>query len=141
MSRIYWDTMLFIYWIEDHPLHASRVLEIFESMERRGDSLCTSMFTVGEILIAPLKRRDAEAADQLRSFFRTTTVDLVPFTDITAEHYAAIRAAHRVLPADAIHLATAAQSSVNLFLTNDQRLRALTIPGIDFIAGMDVDLF
>jgi predicted nucleic acid-binding protein len=46
-----------------------------------------------------------------------------------------------VAPADAIHLAAAAHSGVNLFLTNDEKLQRLVIPGIDFIAGLDVNLF
>jgi hypothetical protein len=45
-----------------------------------------------------------------------------------------------VSPPDAIHLASAAHASVDLFLTNDRRLQGLVIPGIDFIAGMDVNL-
>jgi len=62
-------------------------------------------------------------------------------TNQTAEHYADIRAGNRVSPADAIHLASAAEADVNLFLTHDHRLRGLVIPGIHFIAGMDTDLF
>ena len=54
---------------------------------------------------------------------------------------ARIRAENRVSPPDAIHLASAAQAGVELFLTNDHRVRGLVIPGIDFIAGMDVNLF
>jgi hypothetical protein len=54
---------------------------------------------------------------------------------------ARIRANNRVSPADAIHLASAAQSGVNLFLTNDRVLPKLVISGIDFIAGLDVNLF
>src|SRR5580693_2033307 len=31
MSRIYWDTMLFVYWLEDHPLYAKRVRHILSA--------------------------------------------------------------------------------------------------------------
>lgn len=51
------------------------------------------------------------------------------------------RAGHRVSPADAIHLACAASAGIDLFLTNDHRLLPLIIPGIHFIANMDVNLF
>jgi predicted nucleic acid-binding protein len=141
VSRIYWDTMLFVYWIEDHPDHAGRVQAIFEKMEERGDSLCTSAFTLGELLAGPLKTGAADIAERIRGFLRSPAVQLMPFTEATAERYATIRALHRVSPADAIHLASAAQEGVDLLLTNDQRLRGLTIPGIHFIAGMNVDLF
>lgn len=35
MSRIYWDTMLFVYWLENHPVHAKRVQHILSKMEER----------------------------------------------------------------------------------------------------------
>jgi len=38
-------------------------------------------------------------------------------------------------------LASAAEAGVDLFLTNDRQLPGLVIPGIQFIAGMGVNLF
>ena len=61
------------------------------------------------------------------------------FTPETADQYAGIRANHHVSPADAFHLACAPLTGVDLFLTND--LQGPAIPGIHFIAGMDVNLF
>jgi len=46
-----------------------------------------------------------------------------------------------VSPADAIHLACAANAGIDLFLTDDDRLHSLALPGIHFIAGMNVNLF
>lgn len=141
MSRIYWDSMLFVYWLEDHPVHAARMDRIREWMEMRGDTLCTSAFTVGEVLTGLYRSGAIEAASRIREAFRSPRIELIPFTPDTADHYAAIRGNHRVSAADAIHLASAAQAGVDLFLTNDQRLRPLAIPGIHFIAGLDVKLF
>jgi hypothetical protein len=39
MSRIYWDTMLFVYWIEDHPRYANRIRQLLLKMETRRDQL------------------------------------------------------------------------------------------------------
>jgi uncharacterized protein len=141
LSRIYWDSMLFIYWLEDHPQHAARMHRIHECMEARGDRLCTSVFTVGEVLNGLYKRDALEIASQVREAFRSPQIELIPYTPETADSYARIRAGHRVSPADAIHLASAANGGVDLFLTNDHRLQPLVIPGINFIAGMDVNLF
>jgi len=141
MSRIYWDTMLFVYFIEEHPEHTSRVREILAAMSRRRDSLCTSVFTIGEVLTGPYKKGSVELASQVKESIRPPRVELLPFNAETAERYARIRAENRVSPADAIHLASAAHAGVDLFLTNDRRLPRLVIPGIDFIAGMDVNLF
>ena len=141
MSRIYWDSMLFVYWIEDHPDHAARMNQIRTRMEVRRDTLCSSVFTVGEVLTGFYKRGALEMAAQIRNAFLSPQIEMIPFTPETADQYARIRGNQRVSPADAIHLASAAQAGVDLFLTNDHRLQRLTIPGIQFIAGMDVNLF
>jgi predicted nucleic acid-binding protein len=141
MSRIYWDTMLFVYWLEDHPLYAKRVRHILSKMEQRQDKLCTSSFTVGEILVGPYKMGATEMAKQIRDVFSTPLVEVIPYTLETADFYARIRAHHGVSPADSIHLACAAQARTDLFLTNDTALVGKVIPGIQFIAGLDSNLF
>lgn len=137
MSRIYWDTMLFIYFLEGEPQFGSRVREIHQEMIRRGDTLCTSVFTVGEILVGPQKMKDSAKTKELRDYFESDEIELIPFTTNTAELYSRIRADNSTLPADAIHLASAAEARSDLFLTNDKKLQRLNVPGIKFIAGLD----
>lgn len=139
-SRIYWDTMLFIYWIEEHPEHAGRVQRILARMEARGDQLCSSAFGVGELLAGAARQDDRELADAIRQALRPPHVELLPFDTAAAERYAEIRGRQRVSPPDAIHLACAASAGVDLFLTNDARLIRLDVPGIRFIAGLDAPL-
>jgi predicted nucleic acid-binding protein len=115
--------------------------ELHEQVERRGDTLCTSIFSLGEILTGLYKRGAEGAATRTREILRPPLVELIPFTAETSERFARIRAAYHVSPADAIHLASAAQYGVNLFITNDRRLSKLAVRGIDFIAGLDVNLF
>jgi predicted nucleic acid-binding protein len=140
MSRIYWDSMLFIYWLEDHPVHAPRVKTLYEWMEQRGDTLCASAFSVSEVLAGPYQRNATTLIADIHQLFRPPEIELIPFTVQTADRFARIRARHSVSPADAIHLASASEARANLFLTNDKRLSRLTVEGIDFIAGMDINL-
>lgn len=140
MSRIYWDTMLFVYWIEEHPRYAQRVLHLLEKMRVRQDHLCTSAFAVGEILAGPYKTGNKETARKIRDVFGPPFAEVIPFTLETADHYAEIRAVKGVSAADAIHLACAAQAGTDLFLTNDTGLIGKVIPGIQFIAGIDSDV-
>ena len=141
MSRIYWDTMLFVYWLEDHPRYAKRVRHILSKMKERQDQLCTSSFTVGEILVGPYKMGASEMTRQIREVFKAPFVEVIPYTIETADLYAGIRAQHGVSPADSIHLACATQARTDLFLTNDAALVGKVIPGIQFIAGLDSNLF
>ncbi|MBV8629809.1 MAG: type II toxin-antitoxin system VapC family toxin [Silvibacterium sp.] len=141
MSLIYWDTMLFVYMIEDHPQFAPKVDRILGHMLKRRDVLCTSAFAYAEVLTGPIKENEADLARDTRNYFRGDEVRLIPFTFETAELFAEIRAKHSLPAADSIHLATAAQAKVDLFITNDKRLHKLTLPGIGFIVGLDGTVF
>jgi len=140
VSRIYWDTMLFIYWLEDHPEFAKRVNAIHSRMQERHDQLLTGAFTFGEVLAAPYRKGAAQVADESRRLLQSVVSEVVPFTLETADHYARIRGALGLPPADAIHLAAAAQAGTDLFLTNDKRLVGKFVPGIQFIAPLDTQL-
>jgi predicted nucleic acid-binding protein len=137
MSRIYWDTMLFVYWLESHPRYSKPVRQLLDAMSERGDQLCTSSFAVGEILVGFYKTGEVETARKVREVFQLPFVEVIPYTLETAEIYAAIRAEQRVSAPDAIHLACAAQARTDLFLTNDKHLIGKVVPGIQFIAGLD----
>jgi predicted nucleic acid-binding protein len=137
MSLIYWDTMLFAYWLEGNAEFGPRVKAIRQAMLQRGDRLCTSVFTMGETLAGPRKRNQPEIADRMLQYFHSDELDVLPFIATTAEVYSTIRAQHRILPADAIHLATASQARVDLFLTNDHYLQKIHVQGIQFISGLE----
>lgn len=141
MSRIYWDSMLFIYWIEDHPTHARRINQILERMTQRGDLLCTSTFTLAEVLTGPYRRGDERLANRIREVFQSPAIEALPFTTATANLYATIRGRFGFSPADAIHLASAAEVKTDIFLTNDDALAGKGVPGIQFVAKMDTNLF
>jgi uncharacterized protein len=141
MSRIYWDSMLFIYWLEDNPEFAKRVDAIYSRMKERRDQLITGAFTFGEVLAGAYRKRGQQATDELQRSLQNLVAEVVPFTIATAGHYARIRAIHGVTPADGIHLASAAQAGTDLFLTNDKRLAGKIVTGIQFIASLDTQFF
>jgi predicted nucleic acid-binding protein len=141
MSRIYWDTMLFIYWLEDHPQFGQRVEAIYSQMKRRQDQLLTGAFTFGELLAGYYRDGDIQRAADVRGQLQKLVAEVVPFALDTADRYANIRGTLRLAAADAIHLASAAQAGTDLFLTNDKRLLGKVVPGIQFIASIEENLF
>jgi predicted nucleic acid-binding protein len=141
VSRIYWDSMLFVYWLEDNPQFAKRVGTIHTRMKERGDELITSDFTFGEVLAGVYRAGAVRAAGDSRRLLQKIISEVVPFDLGASEHYARIRGTQGVAPADAIHLACAAQASSDLFLTNDKRLVGKFVPGIQFIATLETQLF
>ncbi len=140
MSRIYWDTMLFIYWLEDNPQFAKRVGKIRARMRERDDELITGAFTFGEVLAGVYRSGNSTVADT-KNLMQSAVSEVIPFTIETVDRYAQIRGSMDLAPADAIHLACAAQARADLFLTNDKRLVGKFVPGIQFIAALDTTLF
>lgn len=141
MKRVYWDTMVFAYLLEGHPVFEPRVRAAYDVLLRSGDQLCTSVFTLGELLVLPRRRGDQAAISAITEFLRSGEVDVIPFNWGAAEQYSLLRADTRVKAADAIHLACAIESRVDLFVTNDQDLRRLRISQIPFVVGLDGKIF
>jgi len=140
VSLVYWDTMLFIYWLEANPTHARQVERIHNRMEERGDQLCTSVFTIGEVLTGTYKTAGTDEVKKIRDYFESPAIRLLPFNTGVADRYAQIRVRWKVSPADAIHLASAAVAGTDLYISNDASLKRLVIDGISFIVGLDAAL-
>ncbi len=140
MSLIYWDTMLFVYWLEQREPYCSQVQHLYERMLIRGDRLCTSSFTLGELLVAPQRQNNSELESKISDYFSSSELDVISFTPATAKSYALIRATGKASPADSIHLATAATAKADLFVTNESALTKLVVPGIQFIVGLDTSV-
>ena len=137
MSRIFWDTNLFIYLFEDKGELTERVVALRERMLERQDQLLTSALTLGEILVKPLEAGDAEL---MRRYERAITASaaVLPFDQAAAGVFASVRQAGAIRPADAIQLACAAAAGVDLFITSDRRLSRQVVPGIHFIQSLAV---
>jgi predicted nucleic acid-binding protein len=129
--------MLFIYLMEDNEEFGSRVHTILRRMTDRKDVLLTSTLTVGELLAGTKTAIHADVEEMLEEPF----IEVVSFDLSAARQFAEIRRLHRVSSADAVHLSCAAQARADVFLTNDYKLVGKSISGIQFVAGLDVNLF
>ena len=136
MSRVFWDTNLFIYLMEDSGERARTVVSLRERMLTRGDELYTSALTLGEILVKPTEAGDTALQQEYEQAISAGAV-IVPFDHSAARAYAAIRQDRGIRPPDAIQLACAVKARVDLFITNDERLSQKVIPGIHFITSLD----
>jgi predicted nucleic acid-binding protein len=136
MSRVFWDTNLFIYLFEGHGPLAERVVVLRQVMLARGDQLITSTLTLGEILVKPIERKDAELSRKYEEAV-TAAALLIPFDVKAAKIYAALRCDRSLRAPDAMQLACAASTGVDLFITNDARLHSRQVAGIQFIVPLD----
>lgn len=141
MSRVYWDTMLFIYWLEENPQFGKRVNAIWSRMQERNDQLITGTLALGEVFAGAHKRgADKERIQAVKAAMEEAVSEVIPFTVEAADVFGRIKGSLNIPSADAIHLACAASASTDLFLTNDKSLVGKVIPGIQFIAGLDSNI-
>jgi uncharacterized protein len=140
MSRIFWDSMLAIYLLEDHPQFASRVLEILERSMKRNDLLFTSYVALGEILAGAAKSLRPEKTQQVKSVLEEIGFSYLPFDSGAVEPFSQLRARRKLKTANCIHLACAASAGIDLFLTGDKQLLKVDVPGIHFIADFNTPI-
>ena len=135
MSRVFWDTNLFVYLVEGHR-HGREVLALRRRMMEREDELLTSALTLGEVLVKPMEIGDQELRQRYESVI-TAGATVVPFDVRAAPRFAEIRRDRSIRAPDAIQLACASMVGVDLFITNDDRLSRKRVRGIHFIQPLD----
>jgi len=136
MSRIFWDTNLFIYLFESYGQLSQAAAALRTKMLARGDQLFTSTLTLGEILVKPLEAGNLTLSAKYEVAITAASITL-PFDLKAARIYAQLRADRALRAPDAIQLSCAASVGVDLFVTNDARLQGKQVPGIQFIAPLD----
>ena len=136
MSRIFWDTNLFVYLIEDRGERARQVAALRRWMIEREDELLTSALTLGEVLVKPLETGD-EALVRRYEHAIGAAATVLPFDARAATRFAEIRQDRSIRAPDAIQLACASAANTDLFVTNDDRLSRKNVRGIHFIQSLD----
>ncbi len=138
MSRIFWDSNLFIYLFENYGRHTAEVQKLREQMILRQDELFTSTLTIGEVLTKPQSLGLTLACEEYEEAIRSTAT-VIDFGIAAARNYAKLRGqgSLKIPPADAVQLACAATAGIDLFLTNDLRLHNVRVDGIHFITSVD----
>ena len=121
------DTAPLIYFIEDHPKYAGAVGPFFESLASGNFQAITSVITLLEVLVHPLRNNNPTLAARYRELLlHTEGLSIMPLDSEIAEESARLRAIHGIRTPDAVQLATAARGSASFILTNDSNLPALS---------------
>lgn len=136
MSKLFWDTNLFIYLFENYGQLSQRTSALLRRIIARRDRLYTSTMTLGEVLVKPMEAGDEDLQRRYEAIMAQGAV-ILAFDREVARHYARIRADRTIRPPDAIQLACAAREGMDLFVTNDDRLIQKIIPGIQFLTSLE----
>jgi len=136
MSRIFWDTNIFIYLLEGSGELSQRTHQVLVRMAARKDELITSTLTLGELLVRPLEAGENDAVARYERFLSSPGVQLVDFDRAAARVFAELRVDRTIRPPDAVQLSCASVAGANLFITNDARLSQKKVTGVDFIVPL-----
>lgn len=130
-DRLYVDTNLFIYAVEQVMPFAPQVQTLLHAADQGDVTLVTSLLTLAETLVMPYRQKNGRLISAYRELFTfpPSGLAVVPPDAAILEQAARLRAmtSGLYLP-DAIHVATAQSEHCDLFVTNDVRLKAA--PGI-----------
>jgi len=125
------DTAPFIYFIEQHPTFLSKVEAIFESAERGEIRAITSVLTLLEVLVHPIRNGRTDLADEYRRILLgSAAIRVIPVDAAVAEAAATLRATSNIKTPDSIQLATALVHGAHFFITGDA--------GMPFTSGLRI---
>jgi predicted nucleic acid-binding protein len=122
------DTSPLIYYIEQHPQYSPIADDLFDAIHRGDARGMTSVLTLLEVLVQPLRSARLDLAHLYRRILTGSTgITLFPLDADICELSARLRSIyHWIRTPDAIQVATALRNGAELIVTNDERWRRLT---------------
>lgn len=122
-KKVFLDTAPFIYYIEENPEYISRLEKLFNANAEGAFIFSTSVITLIEVLIHPLKNDQPELSEQYSNILcYSPSIEMLDINADIAKNTAEIRAKYGFKTPDAIQLASALHSGSNFFITNDNQL-------------------
>ncbi len=126
-KTVFLDTAPLIYFIEGHSTYQPILSRLFDFNDKGGFPFVTSSVTLLEVLVKPLREGQKTIAEQYSDILTTAPgIELFDVTSAIAEQAAQLRAKYYIKTPDAIQLATCIELGADYFLTNDNRLKAIS---------------
>lgn len=118
------DTAPLIAFIAKEKPYVEIVHPLFQAIDQGKIRGVTSIITVVEVLVHPLREDDAELAARYKEILlRAKHLTTYPLDERIALQAAALRASLNLRTPDAIQIATALIGNADTLITNDKRLR------------------
>ncbi|MFN6528497.1 type II toxin-antitoxin system VapC family toxin [Nostoc sp. ChiSLP03a] len=120
------DTAPLIYFIEENLNYLDVTDAFFEAMFRGEFSVVTSVLTITEVLVYPLRQGNTALAQQYcEILFNSQGLTVIEVFPDIAENAAQLRADYNLRTPDAIQMATAIRGGASFVKKNDARLPSL----------------
>ena len=120
-QRVYIDTNIFIYFLEQHERYFDSVLPFFQLFNDGASLAYTGDAVVAETLYKPYQINDALRVSEFKEFFNNDEfITVLPHTKKVFELAAELAPTRGMKLIDALHYATAAIAGCRFILTNDR---------------------
>lgn len=120
--RVFLDSAPVIYHVQANPVYSGRTTLIFQRIDNGEVDAVTSVITLAECLVLPLRKNDKALAARFRERIAEGLNTQMAGVDDVAEKAAELRARYNVSLVDALQIACATARGCDGFLTNDRRL-------------------
>lgn len=137
-QRVYFDTNILIYVLENTPGYAEVCLPFFCAVAD-GDLIgCTGEMSLAELLVQPMRINDMVSMTKIRALFDEEYFEVFAHHRKSLELAAHVRATQGLRMIDAIHLTAAIDGNCKFMLTHDQQMKrqARGIETIDISAWL-----
>jgi predicted nucleic acid-binding protein len=125
--RLGLDTAPVIYFIEANPRYDALVTEIFQRVSRGTLTCATSVITLSEVLVQPIRQQNLPLQQEYRELLLASrNLRTYEVSAAVAEYAAVLRVRYRLRTPDALQVATAIDAGCEAFLCNDTNLRRIT---------------
>lgn len=132
-GRVYFDTNIFIYVLNDTPTWAAPSLMLLEACATRQIAGLTGDVTLAELLVKPLQDNDAAAVAAVKELLVDDgAIQLVSHDRTAFERAARHRARYGLKMVDALQLATAQGAGARCLISNDRQFPPL--PDIETVS-------
>jgi predicted nucleic acid-binding protein len=126
--RVALDTSIFLYHVQANPKYIPLTDFLFAWLERPAGSAITSIVTLTEVLVQPMKARDEKLVGEFVALLtRYPNLEWVPVSLQIAALAASYRADHSLRTPDALQGATSVYSQVPAMITNDPVFKRITV--------------
>ena len=124
---IAFDSAPLIYYLEEHPTYIAIADELFDAIDRGSARGITSVLTLLEVLVAPVRTGRHDLAKAFRELLtHAANITIHPIDEAVCEQAVRLRAKYSWLRTpDALQIATAIEYHAEVVVTNDDRWKSL----------------
>ena len=127
ITRLGLDTSPIIYFVEANPTYDALVTEVFKRIRDNNLTGVTSVITLTEVLVQPLRHGARVLQEEYRKLLlHSANFDVRPIDVAVAERAADFRARYNLRTPDALQIAVALAADCQAILCNDGLMARVT---------------